>query len=75
VSEVKNNAFRPNWLHQLWVKAGKAHCEDMFSALPLRADIAQRSRHVRCQQRTMLDNQPDMAEATTRAAAKLSPSP
>jgi hypothetical protein len=32
---------------QGWVKAGKAHCEDMFSALPPRADIAQRSRHVR----------------------------
>jgi len=31
----------------IWVKAGKAHCEDMFSALPLSADIAQRSRHIR----------------------------
>ena len=30
-----------------WVKTGKAPCEHMFSALPLRADIAQRSRHVR----------------------------
>src|SRR5712675_2253153 len=30
-----------------WVKTGKAPCEQMFSALPLRADIAQRSRHVR----------------------------
>ncbi len=29
------------------VKTGKAPCEHMFSALPLRADIAQRSRHVR----------------------------
>jgi hypothetical protein len=33
--------------HPLWVKTGKAPCEHMFSALPLRADIAQRSRHVR----------------------------
>ena len=30
-----------------WVKTGKAQCEHMFSALPLRADIAQQSRHVR----------------------------
>ena len=30
-----------------WVKAGKAQCEDMFSALPLRADIAHCSQHVR----------------------------
>src|SRR6266403_1360044 len=30
-----------------WVKTGKAQCEQMFSALPPRADIAQRSRHVR----------------------------
>ena len=30
-----------------WVKSGKAQCEHMFSALPLRADIAQQSRHVR----------------------------
>src|SRR6266436_844897 len=29
------------------VKTGKARCEHMFSALPLRADIAQCSRHVR----------------------------
>src|SRR6266481_4323873 len=29
------------------VKIGKAQCEQMFSALPLRADIAQCSRHVR----------------------------
>jgi hypothetical protein len=29
------------------VKTGKAQCEYMFSALPLRADIAQQSRHVR----------------------------
>src|ERR1700688_4520819 len=29
------------------VKTGKAQCEHMFSALPLRADIAQQSRHVR----------------------------
>jgi hypothetical protein len=31
----------------LWVKTGKAQREQMFSALPLRADIAQQSRHVR----------------------------
>jgi hypothetical protein len=31
----------------VWVKTGKAQCEHMFSALPLRADIAQQSRHVR----------------------------
>jgi len=31
----------------LWVKTGKAQCEHMFSALPLRADIAQCSRNVR----------------------------
>jgi hypothetical protein len=29
------------------VKTGKAQCEHMFSALPLRADIAQQTRHVR----------------------------
>src|SRR5438874_3651641 len=33
--------------HTAWVKTGKAQWEDMFSALPLRADIAQCSRHVR----------------------------
>src|SRR6266436_1334845 len=33
--------------HTAWVKTGKAQCEQMFSALPLRADIAQCSRHVR----------------------------
>src|SRR5260221_6554785 len=32
--------------HTAWVKTGKAQCEQMFSALPLRADIAQCSRHV-----------------------------
>src|SRR5260370_40852111 len=31
----------------LWVKTGKARCEHMFSALPLKADVAQRGRHVR----------------------------
>jgi hypothetical protein len=31
----------------LWVKTGKAQCEQMFSALPLKADVAQRGRHVR----------------------------
>ena len=31
----------------LWVKAGKAQCEQMFSAVALIADIAQRSQHVR----------------------------
>src|SRR6266404_6847966 len=30
-----------------WVKIGKARCEHLFSALPLRADVAQRNRHVR----------------------------
>src|SRR5882672_5754794 len=35
-----------------WVKLGKAHCEDMFSALPLRADIAHCGRHVRFVPRT-----------------------
>src|SRR6266404_5836407 len=29
------------------VKTGKAQCEHMVSALPLRADIAQQTRHVR----------------------------
>src|SRR4029450_11236477 len=33
--------------HTAWVKSGKAQCEQMFSALAPRADIAQRSRHVR----------------------------
>jgi hypothetical protein len=32
--------------HTAWVKTGKAQCEHMVSALPLRADIAQQSRHV-----------------------------
>ena len=36
---------RTQW--PLWVKIGKAPGEHMFSALPLRADITQRSRHVR----------------------------
>src|SRR4029077_1649627 len=30
-----------------WVKTGKAQCEHMISALPLGADIAQQTRHVR----------------------------
>src|SRR5260370_32455864 len=30
-----------------WVKTGKSRCEHMFSALPFKADIAQRTRHVR----------------------------
>src|SRR5713101_6917423 len=30
-----------------WVKNGKPQCEQMFSALALKADIAQQSRHVR----------------------------
>jgi hypothetical protein len=29
-----------------WVKPGKAQCTQMFSALPLEADMAQCSRHV-----------------------------
>src|SRR6266446_5987350 len=33
--------------HTAWVKSGKAQCEQMFSALPLRADIAQHERDVR----------------------------
>src|SRR6476646_11637530 len=40
-------AANANVPHPLWIKTGKAPCEHMFSALPLRADIAQRSRHVR----------------------------
>ena len=31
----------------LRVKTGKAQCEHMFSALPPKADVAQRGRHVR----------------------------
>jgi hypothetical protein len=31
----------------LWVKTGKAQREQMFSALPLKADIAEHGRHVR----------------------------
>ena len=34
-------------LHVLRVKTGKARSEHMFSALPLKADVAQRGRHVR----------------------------
>src|SRR5258708_1272849 len=37
--------LRPRCL--LWVETGKAQCENMFSALALKADIAQQSRHVR----------------------------
>src|SRR6266478_8626778 len=33
--------------HTAWVKTGKAPCEHMSSALPLKADIAQCGRHVR----------------------------
>src|SRR5258708_14697319 len=41
-------AFSPRaCFHTAWVKTGKAQCEHMFSALPLRADIAEQSRHVR----------------------------
>ncbi len=39
------HTLRPNV--RSGVKTGKAQCEPMFSALPPRADIAQRSRHVR----------------------------
>src|SRR5258706_7256545 len=39
--------FRARRLCLVRVKTGKARCEHMFSALPLRADIAQCSRHVR----------------------------
>jgi hypothetical protein len=42
---LKERAPRPRV--QLWVKAGKAQCEQMFSAVALIADIAQRSQHVR----------------------------
>ncbi len=38
-----------------WVKTGKARCEHMFSALPLRADIAQCGRHVRFVPRAEVD--------------------
>ena len=38
-------AFRAE--RRLRVKTGKAQCEQMFSTLPLRADIAEQSRHVR----------------------------
>jgi hypothetical protein len=31
---------------RLWVKTGKAPCEQMFSALPPKADIALRTRYV-----------------------------
>src|SRR5712671_6141020 len=41
---VLPNATAP---HLDSTKTGKARCEHMFSALPLRADIAQCSRHVR----------------------------
>ncbi len=33
--------------HTAWVKAGKAQCEQMSSAVASIADIAQRSQHVR----------------------------
>src|SRR6266404_9062037 len=33
--------------HTAWVKTGKAHCEQMFSALPLKADMTLRAPHVR----------------------------
>src|SRR5258707_7989395 len=33
--------------HTAWVKTGKAQCEQMFSALPLKADITLRTRYVR----------------------------
>src|SRR5258706_8226845 len=33
--------------HTAWVKTGKARCEHMFSALPLKADITLRTRYVR----------------------------
>ena len=33
--------------HTGWVKTGKAQCEQMFSALPPRADIRKQERHVR----------------------------
>src|ERR1700730_8637941 len=41
---VLPNATAP---HLDSTKTGKAQCEQMFSALPLRADIVQYSRHVR----------------------------
>src|ERR1035437_475746 len=40
-TQVERQSF-----HTAWVKTGKAQCEHIFSALPLRADIAQCSRHV-----------------------------
>jgi hypothetical protein len=33
--------------HTAWVKTGKAQREQMFSALPLKPDIAEYGRHVR----------------------------
>jgi hypothetical protein len=57
-SEIQDSAATSGQLHQTalkrdqaqclsWVKTGKAPCEHMFSGLPLKADVAQRGRHVR----------------------------
>jgi len=43
----ERQTVRQKVLLPLWVQPGKAQCEHMFSALPLRADIAQQTRHVR----------------------------
>jgi len=41
-AQVQRRSF-----HTAWVKTGKAQCEHMFSALPLKADITLRTRYVR----------------------------
>jgi hypothetical protein len=34
-----------NWLHTAWVKLRRTQCQQMSSGLPLKADVAQCSRH------------------------------
>ena len=47
------------------IKSGKTPTQHMFSALPLRADIAQRSRHVRFV--PLSDIQPVQGPSVTRS--------
>ena len=46
VTKWLNSYVLPNATAPHLAKTGKAQCEHMFSASPLRADIAQCSRHV-----------------------------
>jgi len=72
VTKWLNSYVLPNATAPHLAKTGKAQCEHMFSASPLRADIAQCRRHVRFVPKSELCVDGDVG-LTARSEAALEP--